>query len=113
MRYKLYYPPGFLLPNGSERICNGCGSGWNAILVPDNLLGLEIRIACCIHDYMYEVGITIKDKAFADKMFLYNMKMLIYNESCLILRPTRLSMARTYYHFVCKFGSSAFFEGKK
>jgi len=112
MRYKLYYPKNFLLPDGSERLCNGCGSGWNAILVPDDFLGLSIKLACCIHDYMYEVGITRKDKDFADKMFLHNMKTIIYNNDCMILRPTRLSLARTYYHFVRKFGDDAFFSGK-
>ena len=113
MRYKLYYPPNFILPDGSERICNGCGSGWNAILIPDNLLGLCIRLACCIHDYMYEVGVTRKDKDFADKMFLWNMKCLIYSKGSLILRPTRLTMARTYYHFVKLCGDDAFFNNKR
>ena len=53
--------------------CNGCGSGWNAKLVPDTIYGMSIKDCCCIHDYGYEIGKTIEDKQREDRAFLNNM----------------------------------------
>lgn len=98
--------------------CNGCGSGWNSKLVPDRIYFLNINRACCIHDYMYEVGTTIQDKRLADEVLLLNLKRLI-DEDKNFLRNNRFmkrrmkNIAKIYYDFVDKFGEDAFFNGKE
>lgn len=57
---------------------SGCGPGkigdW---FVPDELFGESIYLACQIHDWMYGEGETSDDKKIADRVFLWNMTVLI------------------------------------
>ena len=109
-----------ITPKGYDRDkkCNGCGSGWNAKLVPDRIYLLNITRACCIHDYMYEVGTTIADKRIADCIFFINLKRLI-DEDKNFIRNNRFvkrrmkNIAKIYYKFVVEFGDDAFFNGKE
>jgi len=91
-------------------VCNGCGSkGLGGWIVPDTLWGLSITETCNIHDYMYEVGTTIKDKNSADRAFLNNMLRVI--DACTkwgIVKTLRKNRAYIYYSVVKKFGGPAF-----
>lgn len=109
--YKIIYPKG-CLESAAYLASTGCGTGWNDKLVPDNLIGLDISECCKIHDYMYTVGRTSKDRNKADRLFYKNMKAIVMNDSDLILRATRLAMAWAYYIAVVEFGKSSFWEGK-
>lgn len=93
--------------------CNGCGSGWNAKLVPDTIYGMSITDVCCIHDYGYEIGKTIEDKEREDRSFLNNLlRKIDINPKWYY--PKRLARVRAYeYYLVVKhFGGVAFWEGK-
>lgn len=82
--------------------------------VPDTVYGLSIKGACCIHDHMYEGGLTHWDKERADRIFLENMLTLIQAGTkwgwLLWLRKHR---AYSYYQAVVKFGGNAFWDGKE
>lgn len=105
---QLYKPVNFV-----KKKCNGCGTGWNAKLVPNTIYFLNIKNACCIHDYMYEVGKTQEDKEEADRVFLNNMLRIIEAKKTWYY-PHHLARTRalTYYATVVNFGSTAFWEGK-
>lgn len=110
-KVNLYAPVSY---NAIERKkCNGCGSGWNAKLIPDNLLGCDITEACNIHDYMYETGKSIADKKKADRAFLNNMTRLVmaYSGNWFTLN-LRLAMVKRYYNAVKYYGGDAFWAGK-
>lgn len=101
-----------------NRPCNGCGSGWNSKLVPDRIYLLNITRACCIHDYMYEVGTTQLHKKIADEVLLLNLNRLI-NEDRNFFRNNRFmkrrmkNIAKIYYNFVVEFGNDAYWNGKE
>ena len=106
--YALYKPEGY-----DPTVTNGCGSGrLGAVLVPDSLVGLCIKEACNIHDYMYHVGVTIEDKKLADRVFLNNMSRIVLLEGGPLLQP-RLALVRKYYEVVKYFGGPAFWKGKQ
>ena len=83
--YKLIIPKGF---KGSAASMSGsCGSdGAFFDFVPDNFIGIDIRICCQIHDYMYSIGGTEKDRESADRTFRTNMRTQVLNDSSLIFR---------------------------
>lgn len=93
---------------------NGCGtSGVAGKLVPDTLYGLSITAACNIHDHMYEIGLFIKDKEEADRIFLNNMLRIIKAHNRFRwLTKLRAARAHTYYLAVKTFGGPAFWNGK-
>ena len=90
---------------------NGCGSGWNAPLVPDTIYFVSIKECCKYHDYAYSVGTTLEDKEKADREFLNNMTRVIKSIDKWYY-PTRLALwrAKNYYHMVKWFGGAAFFD---
>lgn len=89
--------------------CNGCGTGWNAGLIPDTIYGLNITPACCIHDDRYERGGDASDKEMADREFLSNMLSIIDNYKKWYY-PHWLARRRamTYYDAVVRAGTDAF-----
>lgn len=91
--------------------CNGCGSGWNAKIVPDTIYGMDIRPVCCIHDDRYENGVTAADKKAGDLEFLSNM-LEVVNSNKKWYYPTKLARLRAmdYYSFVKDYGDSAFYK---
>jgi len=108
----------FYIPKNIEaRLCdkgiekNGCGSGWNAALVPDNWFGIDFTIPCAIHDEMYAVGKTVEDKNEADRIFLNNMLRVADAESC-IFRSFGRFLARRYYNMVVTYGGPAYWADK-
>ncbi len=101
----------------ASKECNGCGSGWNAKLVPDTIYGLDIKDCCCPHDYDYEIGQSIEEKEAADRRFKNNMFRKIEADDNIFrdnkfIKSLMYTRARTYYEFVKEFGASAFWNGK-
>ena len=110
LKKELSVPEGFWeLWEVNHKDCNGCGSGWNAKLVPDTIYGLLIRIVCCIHDEDYTRGGTLEDKNRYDLRFKENLLKLIrlYDKW---YYPAELAETRanTYYKTVSKLGHGAF-----
>ena len=65
-------------PEEIAKVCNGCGPGaWKFDFIPDFIWGVSIKFACDIHDWMYHIGGTKKDRRFADKMFLWNIEFCL------------------------------------
>lgn len=49
-------------------------------MVPNSILGVDLRPACDIHDYTYAKQDSIRDRKDADDLFLANMhKLMIRN----------------------------------
>lgn len=84
--------------------------------VPDSFYGLDISLACNIHDWMYHHGKTLADKYFADAMFRLNLTILIdeanYNMVTNVLKPLRHGRASTYYNTVVLWGNNAYWTNK-
>lgn len=114
---KLYAPYEYWLASHEDREknCNGCGSGLDLSgkLVPNTMYGLDIVLACCIHDWMYKYGRTLGDKLFADSMFLLNMTIIILNRSGWFLKVPRLLRAGKYFAAVAAKGNESFFHEKR
>lgn len=114
---KLYAPISYWEATEQEikEICNGCGAK-NGLDVPDTFYGLDISLACTIHDWMYHTGITYADKLFADAMFRLNLTILIdeanYNMVTNVLKPLRHGRASTYYNAVVLWGNNAYWTNK-
>lgn len=53
-----------------------CGSGWSSALVPDSIMGIDISLACFIHDVAYSAG-SDQDRADADMDFFNNILILL------------------------------------
>ena len=97
-----------------EENCNGCGSELDLTgkLVPNTLYGLDVRVACCVHDWMYKFGVTQGDKFFADAVFLLNMTVLILAKGGWLC-ALRLLRASKYFAAVAWKGGDSFFHEKK
>ena len=97
-------------PDEIEENTGGCGPGglgdW---LVPDNILGENIRPACKIHDWMYYKGITEEDRFIADSIFLQNMLIIVSDGGVLDIAQERICF--TYYQAVRHGGESSFNNG--
>ena len=108
--YELFKPKGYV----QKEDCNGCGTGWSASLVPNTIYTLDIKPACCIHDFMYEIGQTIEDKEEADRVFLNNMIRIVNaKKSWWFPHFLARSRALNYYNAVTNFGGEAFWKEKK
>lgn len=113
---KLYAPISYWEATEQEikEICNGCGAK-KGLDVPDTFYGLDISLACTIHDWMYHFGTTLADKLFADAIFRLNLSLIIddsdkwYNKT---LAPLRHSRAGKYYTAVSLWGESAYWDNK-
>ena len=111
---KLFEPEGYKALTAAEKskICNGCGSkGLGGWLVPDTVWGLNITDCCNIHDYMYSQGATLKDKEYADRIFLNNLVRKIDSGSKLF-KWLRRRRALTMHWAVDTFGEAAFWDKK-
>lgn len=105
-----------LAPEGFDhtkyKTCDGCGSGWNKRIVPDSIFFVNIRIACCIHDYRYEQSGTIEDKRIADNEFYVNIIAILEPHFKKWYFPASRAKfrAKVYYEFVEKYGDHYFFS---
>jgi hypothetical protein len=112
----LYAPGEFWAATEEVRAkhCNGCGSELDVSgkLVPDTMYGLDVRSACCIHDWMYAFGKTAGDKLFADAVFMMNMAAIIISHGGWLMLP-RLLRATKYYVAVATAGNDSFWYEKE
>jgi len=102
-----------------EKHTGGCGPGglgdW---LVPDTAWGESLFLACQVHDWMYYEGETEEDKVIADRVFLWNMTVVIQDvphgegKEDQKLDILRLRRVMTYYQAVSYGGDRAFFKGE-
>ena len=90
-----------------EETTGGCGPGafWDWF-VPDTIYGESVFLACQIHDWMYNEGLDVADKAIADETFRWNMSTIVGDG---VLSQYRLT---TYYLAVSKGGGLAFKQGR-
>jgi len=112
MKVSLYAPKEYWEGDHKGRDCRGCGPGgigdW---LVPDTIWGLNVRDACHIHDYMYDVGETELDKRISDRVFLNNLVRIVEAKGGLF-KTFRLIRCVIMYYSVAVFGGPAFWMGK-
>lgn len=98
----------------------GCGPGsigdW---FVPDTIGFESVFLACQIHDWQYGEGETPEDKQIADRVFLWNMTVLIQDipyhpgqKEKDALDIGRLRRVMTYYEAVSYGGGDAFDKGE-
>lgn len=57
-------------------ITNGCGPARTGDLVPSSILGVDLKLACAIHDYTYAKPCTMRDRKAADDLLFLNMHNL-------------------------------------
>lgn len=91
-------------------ITGGCGPGrFGNFGWFDNMLGVNVKAACTVHDFEYCIGTTKKAKDAADKRMLDNMLTIINKKSeSAILRWLRSYMATSYYRAVADKGWNSF-----
>lgn len=93
MKNSLYIPKGYEV----ERDC-ACGLNYLLDPIPDAILGLSIKEACCIHDWMYGIVSTEAYRKFADRIFLDNVLAIIDRDTnWSLLRWLRKLVAYGYY----------------
>ena len=114
---KLYAPESYWATPKKvlNKIAHGCGPGrgWKEWIVPENVWGLPITLACKIHDFMYYEGACIEDKNIADRAFLNNMLRIVEDKTRYgWLKFLRRRRVRKYYLAVKHFGGPAFWKGK-
>jgi len=64
-------------PSGNRPICNGCGPAGYGAVVPDSILGVDIKICGDIHNWGYQFGLDREDKMVVDETFRDNMDRII------------------------------------
>jgi hypothetical protein len=111
---KLYQPNSYYEASleDKKKVCNGCGAK-GGIKVPSTFIGLCIKEACDIHDWMFKEGKTKADFIFANVMFLVNLIVIIINGSNIFTRAIRLFFAVNYFLAVALKGSDAFWKDKE
>jgi hypothetical protein len=79
---KLFAPPEYWEIPKDTRDSWGCGpGGWGDLLVPDKILGLDVKPACQIHDFYYRHWNDPSEDArfMADRVFKFNMLRILAN----------------------------------
>jgi hypothetical protein len=112
----LYAPSGYASLDKYDHyeICNGCGpDGFLSFLIPDTIYFLDISEACNIHDYMYHVGVTEKDRIRADRVLKNNLLRIIdYNTKWKWLKKLRYKRAEFMHKMVSLYGGHYFWKNK-
>jgi hypothetical protein len=112
----LFAPEGYWVLNSEEKreICNGCGPQGHFDFIPDTMYFLNISEVCNIHDYCYEIARSdIRDKEWADRIFLNNLLRLIESETKWgWVKWLRRHRAYKYYLAVKHFGAPVFWADK-
>jgi len=93
----------------------GCGPGRiGDYFVPDNLLGLNIKIACQIHDYetRFSSEASEEHRLKIARIFKYNMIRIVWYSpnQWFFMKRLRLKMAEFYYGRVVKWGWKAYWD---
>ncbi len=105
-------------PEELTHIVNGCGAAgsWLSTFIPERFKGLDISLACDIHDWCYHHGQDWNDKLIADRIFLFNMIVVIDNAEVngdgKNKSRDRRDRSKLYFDFVSKYGKSAYLSGK-
>ena len=114
---KLYAHPEcwkFIKEHYEDFMSFGCGPGGvGDILVPDTVYGLDISLACKIHDWYYRFypDNTEEGRLLADSIFKNNMLRIVRDRSkSRILRWLRVRRCRVYYGMVRFMGGPAFYD---
>jgi len=112
----LYAPSSFTHATAALRaaVVNGCGpDGWKSDLIPDTIYGLDVTVACNIHDWMYYEGESNQEKDLADRVLLNNLlRMIAAAQGPALLRKLRRFRAHLYYKAVQRYGGPAFWADK-
>ena len=112
LKYKLKVPKSLYSFDDATlaMIVNGCGPrGFGDKVVPDKILFISVKMACVIHDFMYESGTTLAHKNKADDWFLYNMLQITRKDSkFIVFLLIRERLAFTYYQAVVEFGEECY-----
>ena len=116
MAVKLFAPESYYRDPRVSEVVGGCGpgKGFGDWVVPDRIWGLPIVEACKIHDWMYFMGKTEKDREEADRAFLNNMLRIVeaHEGWSKFLNGFRRYRAVTYYNAVRDFGGPSFWNEK-
>jgi hypothetical protein len=117
---KLFAPPEYWNFDESIRESWGCGpGGWGDLLVPDKILGMDVKIACQIHDYYYRHWPDPSEDAryMADRIFKFNMLRILANNyidkplnKFSLLFFLRRRLIRRYYLAVRNYGGPAWHD---
>jgi len=112
--FELKAPQAWWDMNSLERsiYSNGCGpklnGNWLARLVPDFFYGLNIRLACDIHDYCWYISETKEDFEISDEAFRFNLFSIVesvrYSWCWRWLLWLRSYRATSYYRAVREVG---------
>ena len=116
MSLQMLTPPAYHSLSDDEKslICNGAGPRGKGWLVPDTMYGLSVKEAANIHDYSYHIGVTHRDKLWADIYFLVNLVITIMDARAgRLVTWWRLKRALVYFLAVWRHGDSAFEAGKE
>lgn len=111
---RLYAPENYInaSPEARAEVCNGCGTG--KFVVPDKILGVPIKEACHIHDWMFTFAEHhYGDKDEADRVFLDNMMRIIFAHGGGVFTMfVRIVLAIIYYQIERHAGGVAFWVDK-
>ena len=119
MKVQLYAHPDcwlFSVEHEEDFESFGCGPGGTGDwLVPDTIYGLNVSMACKIHDWYYRFWPEDSEeaRAKADRIFKNNMLRIVRAKTSnrLLLRVRKIR-CNTYYLMVRKFGAGAFYEDR-
>lgn len=91
---------------------NGCGPrGLGDKIIPDKILFISVKPACMVHDFEYQIGVTLRDKKNADERFKNNLLAIVNKRSSFWpLKVLRRHIALGYYTAVKDFGHRAFLD---
>ena len=119
---KLFSPQHVQEMDREKYLNGGCGpQGWKLDLVPDSLLGINIKECCRIHDAMYSLGVhgigidgSEDHRGECDRVFLNNMIRTVNHRRWQLpfLKRARLWLARRYYLAVHVYGGPAYWDNK-
>ena len=108
-----------LTPTQAADLTNGCGPQSMKIkLIPDTVMGIDFFPACAVHDQCYSFGEDEDDKRLSDRIFLFNLLVLI-DKHCAakgiidkVQRVAARSAAFDYFKAVSDWGRAAFYAHK-
>jgi hypothetical protein len=96
-----------MTPEQVDTISNGCGGKGIVDIVPDCILGANVRPACDIHDVEYWLGLDFHG---ANRRFFHNLDVLC-DCDCAVTYLARRKICLTSYGVVCAAGRAFFGRG--
>ena len=97
-----------------KSVVNGCGPGAiGDLIVPDKILGLNVKAACEIHDWMFCVYKCSEGFCLANDLFRKNMIRINHQHQGMgILKKARVPLILVYHFFVENAGKPFYFEAQ-